>query len=59
MKYLGHPILGDLVYGEAISDEGIRRRLYLHAKTLELVLPSGEKKSFESSLPQEFGDVFR
>jgi 23S rRNA pseudouridine1911/1915/1917 synthase len=59
MKYLGHPILGDLVYGEAISDEGIQHRLYLHARTLELILPNGEKRIFESSLPREFGDVFK
>lgn len=59
MKYLGHPILGDLVYGEAISDEGILHRLYLHARTLELILPNGEKRIFESPLPREFGDVFK
>lgn len=59
MKYLGHPILGDLVYGEAISDEGTQHRLYLHARTLELILPNGEKRIFESPLPREFGDVFK
>lgn len=58
MKYLGHPILGDLVYGEAITDERIQSRLYLHARELEIVLPSGEKKVFVSPLPQEFTDVF-
>ena len=59
MKYLGHPILGDLVYGEKIADERIRHRLYLHARELEIVLPNGEKKVFVSPLPQEFEDVFR
>ncbi len=58
MKYLGHPILGDLVYGEPITDKKIKPRLYLHAKTLEIVLPSGEKKVFTAPLPQEFNDVF-
>ena len=59
MKYLGHPILGDQVYGEKITDDNISPRLYLHAKELEVVLPSGEKKVFISPLPQEFLDVFR
>ena len=57
MKYLGHPILGDPVYGELITDGSIKPRLYLHAKELEIVLPSGEKKKFVAPLPQEFKDV--
>ena len=53
MKYLGHPILGDIVYGEA-SD-----RLYLHAGKPEVTLPSGERKTFKVKIPQEFEDVLR
>ena len=49
MKYIGCPILGDPVYGEEKAD-----RLYLHAGRLEIVLPGGEKKVFESKLPAEF-----
>ena len=57
MKYLGHPILGDRVYGEKVA--GITpSRLYLHAKELEIVLPSGEKRVFEVPMPEEFKDVF-
>lgn len=58
MKYLGHPILGDLVYGGEINDAKIKPRLYLHARELEIVLPDGEKKTFISTLPQEFKNVF-
>jgi 23S rRNA pseudouridine1911/1915/1917 synthase len=48
MKYLGHPILGDVVYGN--PDE----RLFLHAGRLEINLPGGEKRVFEAKLPEEF-----
>lgn len=48
MKYLGHPILGDVVYGN--SD----KRLFLHAGRLEINLPGGEKRVFEAKLPEEF-----
>ena len=54
LKYLGHPILGDKVYGDKPAD-----RLYLHAASLEITLPGGERKTFESPLPKEFEDVLR
>ena len=45
MSYLGNPIVGDQTYGNGIG------HILLHAKTLELILPSGEKKKFTSALP--------
>lgn len=54
MKYLGHPILGDPVYGNEKAD-----RLYLHARELEITLPSGERKTFKAKVPREFSNVFR
>ena len=54
MKYLGHPILGDPVYGTEKAD-----RLYLHARELEITLPSGERKTFKARVPKEFSNVFR
>ncbi len=53
MKYLGHPILGDPVYGDEKAD-----RLYLHASKLEITLPGGKRVTFEAELPEEFKDVF-
>ena len=53
MKYLGHPILGDPVYGEEKAD-----RLYLHAGALEITLPGGVRKTFEVPMPESFNDVF-
>ena len=54
MKYLGHPILGDPVYGTEKAD-----RLYLHARELEITLPSGERKTFKARVPREFSNVLR
>ncbi len=45
----GHPIVGDHLYGGEEAD-----RLFLHAVSLELKLPSGEHKVFESPLPDNF-----
>lgn len=52
MKFLGHPILGDKVYGNEKAD-----RLYLHAHKLEVTLPGGKRRVFEAKLPKEFEDV--
>lgn len=49
LKQLNHPIVGDTLYdGESAE------RLYLHALSLELTLPSRERKVFTTELPQEF-----
>lgn len=53
MKYLGHPILGDPVYGEERAG-----RLYLHAGALEITLPGGIRKTFEVPMPESFNNVF-
>lgn len=49
MKYLGHTIMGDMVYGGPTAD-----RLYLHAGSLEITLPGGVRKVFNVSLPRKF-----
>ena len=54
MKYLGHPIVGDSVYGDGNAD-----RLYLHARELEITLPGGKRTVFKSELPESFNDVVR
>jgi len=52
MRYLGHPIVGDRVYGD-----GKGERLYLHAGELEITLPGGKRTIFKSKLPKEFENV--
>ena len=53
MKYLGHPIVGDVVYGGEKAD-----RLYLHAGALEITLPGGKRTIFEVPMPEGFLNVF-
>jgi 23S rRNA pseudouridine1911/1915/1917 synthase len=50
LQELGHPIVGDELYGTESAE-----RLLLHAKSLRIKLPSGDVKTFISSLP----DIFR
>lgn len=49
LKYIKHPIVGDFLYGGEKSD-----RLYLHANSLEITIPGGNRKIFEAPLPKEF-----
>jgi 23S rRNA pseudouridine1911/1915/1917 synthase len=51
LKYMKHPILGDDFYG-GIGAE----RLYLHALSLEITLPEGERKVFSAKLPSSFAN---
>ena len=52
MKYLGHPIVGDVVYDGERAD-----RLFLHAGALELTLPGGKRTTFTVDVPKEFYDL--
>lgn len=53
LAHLNAPILGDRVYGKS-SD----CRMMLHAQKLEITLPSGERKVFEATIPDEFKKFF-
>ena len=48
LAYLGYPIVGDHIYGH---DDG---SMLLHAKSLEITLPGGQRKIFEAPLPARF-----
>jgi len=52
MKYIGTPIHGDKVYGKAAD------RLYLHAASLEITIPTSDRQVFTAPLPSEFTDMF-
>ena len=49
LAYLGHPIVGDLLYGGKNAD-----RMYLHACKLILSLPNQKTREFTSELPKQF-----
>jgi 23S rRNA pseudouridine1911/1915/1917 synthase len=50
LEYLGHPIVGDTTYGKLCKQLD---RMFLHAQSLELTLPSHERKVFTAPLPAE------
>jgi len=55
MKYIGHPVLGDDVYGTEYK--GIDGQC-LHAKKIGFIHPrTGEYLEFDSELPEYFGDI--
>ena len=52
LHYLGHPIMGDVLYDGEKAD-----RLYLHAYKLELTLPNKTRTTFEAPIPESFKDA--
>jgi 23S rRNA pseudouridine1911/1915/1917 synthase len=50
LSQIGHPIVGDPLYGSGSFGD----RLYLHALSLEITLPNGDRKTFAAPLPPEF-----
>lgn len=56
MTYIGHPVIGDPVYGSAKSLPGVTLKgQMLHAKTLSLTQPTtGKELVFNSDLPAYF-----
>ena len=73
MKYLGHPLFNDEMYGGNVVAKGtvfskykqfvencfkIIPRQALHAKSLGFIHPvTGKKMQFDSDLPQDFVEV--
>lgn len=57
MASIGHPILGDMAYGHKVQEmskrEKTKERIMLHAQSISFMW-YGEKKVFESPLPEEF-----
>ena len=54
LTQIGHPILGDAFYGGKPAD-----RLFLHAKQLEITIPSKERKIFDVPVPVEFSKAMK
>lgn len=56
---LGHPIVGDSLYGRRQAAFGVRRH-FLHAHSLTMVHPeSGQSLTIVAELPEELAEVFR
>jgi RluA family pseudouridine synthase len=56
LYHIGHPILGDLRYGDRTRQERFPR-LMLHAQSLEFALLSGERVTVEAPPPPSFEAV--
>ena len=56
MKYIGHPVINDPVYGHKKNINNFGQ--LLHAKTIGFIHPTtGEYMEFDSDLPDEFIDI--
>ena len=54
MSYIGHPLLGDNLYGKEIPDDHGMTRAALHAAHLEFKQPiTGEELAFDADLPPD------
>lgn len=56
MAHIGHPILGDTVYGAKKPVPGLTGQC-LHAKKLRFIHPNGEELELECPLPEYFENV--
>jgi 23S rRNA pseudouridine1911/1915/1917 synthase len=56
MFALGHPVVGDLLYVQRGLKLIPLPRLFLHAESLTIDLPNGERQTFSAPLPVELTD---
>jgi len=52
LNHIGNPIVGDTMYGGQKAE-----RMLLHAASLELTLPSRQRKVFKAPLPADFAEA--
>ena len=58
MSYIGHPLLGDNLYGKEIPDNHGMTRAALHAAHLEFKQPiTGEELAFDADLPPDMAGL--
>jgi len=57
LSFIGHPVVGDSVYGYRKQRLGIKRQ-FLHAQRLSFHLPSSEERlSVTAELPEDLKEV--
>ena len=57
LKYIGHPVLGDAVYGPKKNEFNLTSQV-LHAKMIGFVHPvTGDYMEFDSEIPDYFNDI--
>ncbi len=55
---IGHPIVGDVLYGDKAEDFGLRRH-FLHARSLTLLLPGCGSFAVEAELSGELAELLK
>ena len=55
--FLGHPIIGDKIYGKKRESPAGLHRQFLHAFYLSFSLPNGKKLALETDLPDDLEKV--
>jgi 23S rRNA pseudouridine1911/1915/1917 synthase len=58
LKSVGHPIVGDVLYGPK-KQPPWATRLMLHAASIEFSDASGGRMRFDAEVPEEFGKIFK
>ena len=56
---IGHPVLGDRLYGGAVVREAGLSRQFLHASSLSFSYPEGRRFTFEASLPEDLKEILK
>lgn len=59
LKYLGYPVIGDPLYAKGRPYLLGFARPALHAFSLSITLPSGERRTFEAPLPEDFAEALK
>lgn len=61
LKTIGHPVVGDLKYGDPSASSGPKHlgRMFLHASQLSFIGPTGERFSFSLPLPAELENALK
>jgi 23S rRNA pseudouridine1911/1915/1917 synthase len=59
LAFIGHPVIGDAVYGRSAAEAATLSRQFLHASGLAFALPDGSPVRFVSSLPEELERVLQ
>lgn len=58
LYFIGHPIVGDMRYGDKKIQEKYSR-LMLHALSVELEIAKGKRETFKAELPDSFVDSLK
>lgn len=56
---IGHPIVGDVLYGNKKNIDGGLARQFLHAESIEFTAPKGERLKLSAEMPKDLTDMMK